>query len=1014
MNHFKFCFLKNALRKVLFVMVMIVSCSAILSAQGSITVTGTVTDADGLSIPGVNVAVKGTTLGTNTDANGLFSINVPGRDAVLVFSYIGYTKQEITVGNQTVLKISLIEDSRLLEEVVVVGYGTIRREAVTGAVASANLEVYKDVPSNNILDRIKGTVAGLNIDGTNRTGQVGAMVIRGQNSIGASNTPLVVVDGVIFAGSLADISTHDIESLTVLKDASAAAVYGSRSANGVIIIETKRGQGTAGKPVFNLDMNYGFSNQMKPLTVYGPDAYLQRLLDIREARDEEADPSKIDIYLQNEERKNYNATPDHQPTIPDPYSICSQPGYNRNVSFGVSNRMEKTRYYIATSVIDQQGVELNDQYKYLSARINIDSDINNWLNIGVKSFYSNRDNSGTTPPNTKSHFSPWATLKNPDGSYMYAPQTTTSFVSPFWQMATDDVKKRNNLNGIVTATIKAPWVKGLSFVSTLSNTLRWENDNQFWGKNTTNGAAINGRGTREARNYHNLLWDNMLKFNRIFKEKHYVDVTLLFSQEKYKYERVRATAQDFDNTVLGTYRLQDGKTQTVETEGQASQAVGLMARGTYTFNNKYSLTGTVRRDGYSAFSKNRKYGTFPSVGVNWNISRESFLEGNEVLNNLAVRATYGSNGNQSIGLYQTLARIATDRYLYAGSSSYVLTQYISSLATDDLGWESTTGLNLGIDFGWLKGRINGAVDMYNTRTNDLLFSLDLPRISGMGSIMSNVGEIQNRGIEITLNTLNIDQKDFQWYSNFSFSLNRNKVISITGDKGPDGKEPDIIASGYFIGKPLGTIYDYKVIGMYQQADKDNGTILQGWRPGEYKIEDLNGDGKITSDKDRQILGNTKENFRWSLTNSFHYKGFSLMVYLYSIWGGNGWYLSRNNYPNNNYAARGDINHPVYDYWTPRNTNAFFQRPDYGRTGAVTSYKPIDRSFIKLQKISLTYDIGQWVKSLKINGLTLGVSADNLYTFAPHWIGLDPETNQGITDSSVPSIRTYNISLSVNF
>ena len=576
-------------------------------------------------------------------------------------------------------------------------------------------------------------------------------------------------------------------------------------------------------------------------------------------------------------------------------------------------------------------------------------------------------------------------------------------------MATDDVKKRNNLNGIVTATVKAPWVEGLSYTSTLSNTVRWENDNQFWDKNTTNGAAINGRGSREARNYHNLLWDNMLKFNRIFVEKHFVDVTLLFSQEKYAYERVRANAQDFDNSILGTYRLQSGKTQTVETDGSESESIGLMARANYTYNNKYSLTGTIRRDGYSAFSKNKKYGTFPSVGVNWNISRENFMEDISFIDNLAVRATYGSNGNQSIGLYQTLARIANDRFLYDNTS--VITQYISTLATDDLGWESTTGLNLGLEFGLISGRINGTIELYRTKTNDLLFSMNLPRMSGMSSITANVGEIQNRGIEIMLNTLNVDCGDFKWYSNFAFSLNRNKVVSITGEKGPDGKEVDLISSNYFIGKSLSAIYNYKVLGMYQQGDAN---IMQGWRPGEYILEDLNNDGQITSDQDRQILGYQKENFRWSLTNSFHYKGLSLMVYLYSIWGGNGWYLSNNNYPNNNYAARADINHPVYDYWTPRNTGAFFQRPDYGRTGAVSAYKTIDRSFIKLQKISLTYDVGQWMKSWKVNDLTLGVSADNLYTFAPHWIGLDPETNQGTTDGAVPSIRTINLSLSFKF
>jgi TonB-linked SusC/RagA family outer membrane protein len=982
--------------------------------QSKTRITGTIVDTDGEPVIGANIVEKGVAAnGTITDADGKFSLNV-SQGATLVVSYIGYVTQEIAVTG-SVLNVIMTEDLMNLEEVVVVGYGTVRKEAVTGAVARANLETFKDVPTNNILEKVKGTIAGLNVDGTNRAGAVAGMIIRGQNSTAASNSPLIVVDGVIFAGSLADISTYDIESFTVLKDASAAAIYGSRSANGVILIETKRGAGVNGKPVFNANVNYGISNELEHLKVYTGDAYLQRLLDIRAANDLEADPSLIEIYLQDEERKNYTATPDHRPTMPDPYDVFNQTGYNRNASFSVANRTDKLRYYIASSVISQRGVMIRDQYKSFTGRINIDNDVTDWLNIGIKSFYSFRDNSGASPGRRMTQFSPWASLYDENGDYMYAPQTTTTLVSPFWEMATHDLKHRNNLNGIVTATIKVPWIEGLSFTSTLSNTLYWEKNNQFWDTKTTTGRPVNGTGFREVNDSHNLLWDNILKYNRTFKEKHYVDVTMLFSQEKYASEQVRATAQDFDNLTLQDYRLEDGKTQKAETGGSASESLGLMARGTYTYNGKYSLTGTIRRDGYSAFSKNKKYGTFPSVGVNWNISRENFMQNISYLNNLALRATYGTNGNQSISRYQTLAKISTDKYIYAGSSSYAVTQYINSLATDDLGWESTTGLNLGIDFGWLDNRINGAIDLYQTRTNNQLFSLALPRISGMGSITSNVGEIQNRGIEINLNTLNVNNRDFKWESSASFSLNRNKVVTILGeDNDGDGKEDDLISSGYFIGRTLGTIYNYKILGMYQQADVDNGTIMTGWRPGEYILEDLDESGTITSDKDRQILGSSKENFRWSFTNTFRYKGFSLMVYLYSIWGGNDWYLADNSPYNTLDANRGDLNHPVYDYWTPTNTGAQFPRPDYGRGGAVKGTTYIDRSFIKLQKMSLTYDVGRWVKSWGIRDLTVGVSADNLFTYAPHWIGLDPETNSGLSDTAIPSIRTYNFSVAINF
>jgi TonB-linked SusC/RagA family outer membrane protein len=982
--------------------------------QSAIPIKGVVRDADGEPIIGANISEKGTKNGTASDVEGKFSLQVnPG--AVLVISYIGYTTQEITVGNQVNLNIILNENDLTLNEVVVVGYGTQRKEAITGAVASANLKTFKDMPSNNIMDKLKGAVAGLSIGGTNRAGQVGSLMVRGQNTVGG-NSPLIVVDGAIFNGFLGDIATNDIESFNVLKDASAAAVYGSRSANGVILIETKRGNGKEGKPVFNFNLNYGLSNELERLEVFGPEAYLQRLLDIREVNGLESDPNKIALYLEAEERKNYLATPNHLPTLTDPYELMRQSAYNRNLSVSVANRTDKSRYYLAATMIDQKGVILNDRNKSFSGRINIDSDITKWLNIGIKSFYSFRDNSGTTPPAERAvHFSPWASIYNEDGTYMFAPQSTTSFVSPFWHIATDDVKRFNNLNGIFTAIVKAPWVEGLSYTTTLSDMVYWENRNQFWDNNTVSGLSVNGKGNRSTTNTNYVLWDNLVKYNRTFNNQHYVDATLLFSQEKSSYEGVSANAQDFDNTTLGTYRLQDGKQQTVSTSGGGSESIGLMARGTYTYDNRYTLTGTIRRDGYSAFSKNKKFGTFPSFGVNWHLSNESFMSDIPYLDNLAFRATYGTNGNQSIGLYQTLAKVGTGKYLFTDSPNYVVTQYISSLATDDLGWESTTGLNLGIDFGLLKNRISGSVDAYQTNTRDMLFPLTLPMTSGMGSITSNIGEIQNRGIEVNLDALLIDNSDFKWNSTVAFSLNRNKIVSIYGeDNDGDGKEDDLITSGYFIGKSLGSIYDYKVLGIYQQKDADNGTIMTGLLPGDYQLEDLDNDGKITSDKDRQILGNYKENFRWSWTNTFKYKEISLMVYLYSIWGGKGWYQSGNNTPYFDvYTNNSSINHPVYDYWTPNNPGAMFPRLDY-RNRAYLGRKYVDRSFIKLQKISLSYDVSKWVKQLRINDLTIAVSADNLFTFAPYWVGLDPETDQGLGEFAIPSIRTYNFSVFINF
>ncbi|RHU29257.1 TonB-dependent receptor [Parabacteroides sp. TM07-1AC] len=980
-------------------------------------ITGTIKDENGEAVIGANVSVKGTTTGTITDIDGNFSLEAQ-QGATLLISYIGYETQEITVGSQSVYSIRLSEDSQALDEVVVIGYGTQNRQAITGSITKADIDTYRDVPTNNIMETIKGSVPGLNVGGVNKAGNVAGFSIRGQNSTrDGGNNPLIVLDGAIYDGSLADIPSEDIENFTVLKDASAAAVYGSRSANGVILIQTKRGRSKSSKPEFNVNLSYGISNELKRLKVYDAPGYLQHILDVRQANGLDADPAKIDLYLQAEESKNYNATPDHQPTFSDPYELFRQNAYNLKANVSVSNSSEFASYYISAAMTDQKGVVLNDRYKNFSGRVNIDSNLTSWLKVGVKTNYSIRDYSGSTPSMEKAaQFSPYASLYDEEGRYLQFPQTTTSFQSPFWSMRTDDTEKYNILGAILNGKITVPWVKGLTYEMVYSNTLRWSQKNYFYDEYTTEGQGKNGKGERKNENNYSMLLDNMIKYNNTFNQKHNVDVTLLYSRERRTWDDMTSYAENFDNTVLGDNKLEDGKKQTVNTGAGESGAIAWMARGTYTFDGRYSLTGTVRRDGCSAFSINRKWATFASGGLNWNITNESFMKDVKAIDNLALRVSYGSNGNQSIDSYSTLAKVGTNKYIFAGDPSYSITQGISSFALNDLGWEKTTGANFGVDFSVLNNRLSGSVDAYFTNTTDLLFSLALPSVSGKTSILSNLGKIKNKGVEIGLHSVNIETKDFSWTSDFAFSLNRNKVATIYGeDNDGDGKEDDLISSGYFIGKTLGTIYNYKVNGMWQQSDVDNGTIMEGMRPGDYKLEDVDGDGKISSDKDRQFLGTSKENFRWSLTNTLSYKDFSLMVYINSIWGGNGYFLSGNNTPyTDEYVNSAAHNRTVYDYWTPENTNAKYPRPDYQANARYKGTKYVDRSFIKLQKIALSYDLSRLVKPYGFNNMRLSLSADNLFTFAPHWDGLDPETDSGLKITAFPSIRTYQMTLMFNF
>ncbi|MDL5511201.1 SusC/RagA family TonB-linked outer membrane protein [Arenibacter sp. M-2] len=984
--------------------------------QTEYQVSGTITDQNGQPLPGASVVEKGTNNGTQTDFDGNFILIVKEENAVLEVSYIGYETQELPLNGRSEVTIVLKEDAASLDEVVVVGYGTRAKQAVTGAVAVADLNTYNRVPVNNIIETVKGTLPGLNVAGINSAGAVADITIRGQNSIGAGNSPLIVVDGIIYNGSLGDIRPDDIENLTVLKDASAAAIYGARSANGVILIETKKGGGINGKPRFNFKLVNSVSNQLEPNPVY-TDGWFQNILDIREAQGLDADPNLIRSYLTEQEQINYDATPDHQFTIPDPNDIGIRDGFLRSVDFSVSNSTEKSNYFISLGVTNQEGVVLNDDFRQYTTRINHSSNLTYWLNLSVLASASLRDFSGSEPSiSAVTRLSPYASLYDENGNPIRFPQTTTSSSNPLYAIASEHSRLSNSLNGAIKLRFDVPWIKGLSYTSTYSNNFRWDKNRTFYGEFSSRGEDNDGYGDRSYSHNYYRLFDNLITFKRLFAQKHAIDLTLLHSLEQTDFENEELTASGFDNYALGSYGLSDGTVQTVSTGGGESAAIGQMARLNYTYDNKYSITGTVRRDGYSAFSENNKWGVFSSIGANWNITNENFMVDSKLFSTLSLSASYGSVGNRSIDPYATLSRVSTGKVIFADSEDYVVTQGINRLGNNSLGWEKTTGLNLGLDFGLLKNRISGRLDYYNTSTTDLIFELSLPSATGPeeSSILDNIGEIKNHGFEVSLNTQNIIKPNFNWTSNLAFSLNRNKIETILGeDNDGDGVEDDIPQSSLFIGESLGTIFDTRVIGMWQEDDTD---IMAGLEPGDYKIEDINGDGVITSDDDRHIIGNTNPNYRWSFTNTFNYKNFSLLMYAYSVWGGDNWYLSGSNDPHLDFGVnRTDLNHPIYDYWTPNNPNAEYPRPNYNDNAAYTSKKYYDRSFIKLQKVALSYDMSSILNPITgIEGFVLTLSADNLFVFAPHWDGLDPETQQGLTSDARPSIRNFQLSLSLNF
>ena len=821
-------------------------------------VTGIVLDANGEPVIGANILEKGSgTNGTITDVEGRFSLDVAS-DATLVISYIGYDTQEIPVKGQTTLKVVLREDSELLDEVVVIGYGTANRQAITGAIAKADIETYREVPTNNIMETVKGTIPGLNVGGTNTAGAVASFSIRGQNST-SGNSPLIVVDGAIYNGSLADIPSEDIENFTVLKDASAAAVYGSRSANGVILISTKRGRSSSGKPEFNVNLTYGISNELERKDVYDAPGYLQRILDIREANGQDADPNNIGMYLQAEELKNYNATPDHRPTFSDPYDLFRQNAYNLKANLSISNSSDFATYYISASLTDQKGVVMNDRYKNFSGRVNIDSNLTDWLKVGVKANYSIRDYSGSTPSmNKAAQFSPYASLYDEEGHYLQFPQTTTSFQSPFWSMETDDTEKYNNLGAILTADIKVPWVKGLkvegSFNYDINNQFEklWELPYYYYDYNTSTQEYERKQGTGMASaaltdtysRWTTMLYNYRISYDNQFG-KHHVAAMLGQEQQINTYSYAMAYRKNFlsssiDQINVGSSSAEDKNNGGSETRTARNNFFG---RFNYDYAGKYLVELLFRYDGSQNFPVGKRYGFFPAGSVGWRMSEESFIKDNvDFIDQLKLRLSVGQIGNDKVDAYQYLQSYSFGgNYVFGTSDAAGI--YANIMPNPNITWEKSTKFDVGFDATLWNGLLGAEFTYFRERRTDLLTArnLSVPNTLGFSGLPDeNIGEVKNHGVELRL-THRRNMEEFSYSLEYNMSYAKNEIVFM--DETPNAEEYQNQT-----GHPVGAGLYYKSDGIFNTEEELNSyPHASGTQVGDIKIVDLNNDGVIDSD-----------------------------------------------------------------------------------------------------------------------------------------------------------------------
>ncbi len=989
-----------------------------------IVVTGKVTDEDGNPLPGVNIIITGTLTGTITNVDGNYSIEVDDPDATLEFSFIGYGTQKVDIAGRAVINITLAQEVIGLDEVVAIGYGVAKKSDLTGSVASADIERFREQPNTNLLQSLQGSIAGLNVGITTSAGRDPVLFIRGENTFkSGGNDPLIVLDGIIYNGAMVDINPNDIESVDVLKDASSASIYGSRASNGVIILTTKQGI-DKGKPIISYSGYYSMQAPAKELTPLDREGYLQKLKNMywKEAylapnyTEPNPDFDYLDYMVKNEIKDGYNAGIETEWL-----DIMSQDSYIQNHNLSIREKSERTAYFISGIYSDQKGYVINDTYKKRGLRINFDTDVTNWLNVGVQSFMNLGDYSGITPSYS------WAIMLPPvvspyDENGEIKKMPVSPVYNPLLNTFKDDSDKRFNLFGNLYAQIEIPWVKGLSYRLNYSNNYRTTSQSRFdeWGE-SEQGAAYKNNSLNS-----DWTFDNIITFTRTLSQKHLINATLVYGAEKREGNTTSAKSAIFQDFDLGYNWLEGGAIEKQLTSSSAWSESSLyqMVRVNYKYNNKYLFTGTIRRDGFSGFGVDSKIGLFPSFAVAWIASEERFVDNADWLNYLKFRASYGSNGSRGLDRYETLAKVNQGYYyVFGDGGNPEMGKYVYAMSNNILGWETTTGFNTGIDFSILNQRISGNVEYYNTNSFDLIYPIMLPQISGFNTINKNIGKIHNYGIEFTIRTINVKTEDFVWNSTFNIASNKNKVVSVLGyDNDGDGSEDDLTSDGFFIGEPINPVYNYEVIGMWQLKDEEDGVIPIGYYPGTKKIRDLDGpeggpDGVISSQYDRKILGYRQPAYRFGFMNEFKYKDFTLRAFINSIQGGKNGYYGENNpdpgagsWSQENLRAWNIVEE--WDYWTPSNPNAEYK--GLYQIAAINPGHYVQRSFVRLQDVSLSYNVNtKFISKYKISNLKVYISGKNLATWTK-WKGWDPETGKGITPNALPVIRSWTLGLEISF
>lgn len=980
-------------------------------------ISGVVKDETGEPVIGANVVVKGTTNGTVTDMNGRYSLEVP-EGGVLQISYIGYNTQEVKVGSGDVVNVSLREDSEALDEVVVIGYGTVKKSDLTGAVGSVQMKDVSQVGITSADRALQGQIAGVQVNA--RTGQPGESMmirVRGSNSLAGGNEPLYVIDGMPVEKMNSDINPEDILSMEVLKDASSTAIYGSRGANGVVMITTKRGR--TGDTVLEYNGYVGVSSLRKKLDLLGKDDYIAMVNEVSQN-----DGNGIAI------------TPEQADMLPnnDWQDLAYQTALTHSHQVSVSGGTDKTKLYSSLNYMNQEGIIKGSDYNRFALRINGDQKLARNLSLNASIAYSygtqntansNADGWGAIAY-TAMVMAPIQEIRDADGKYTNFSGTPWGGTNP---VGMAELYKNKTVNSRLLANMSLIYeiIDGLTFRVNAGAEVNAGSSDRYIPIGLSAGGKLDGDASKSKSNYYTIINENILTYDKRFNKNHTLNLMGGVTFQTYQYNDLGGSGTGFLRDVYETNNLGVASTPGTPSSGYSDyRMASFLGRANYNLMERYLLTVTARYDGSSKFSKNHKFAFFPSAALAWRLSEENFMQDIDWLSNLKLRASIGQTGNQSISPYQTFARLGTSGSIFGDGKDIGFG--LSSMANDDLKWETTTQTDIGVDFGFFSNRLNIGFDYYWKQTRDLLYNATLPPSSGYSSMLRNLGRIDNKGFEISINTINMKGK-VNWTTNLNITSNRSIVKDLGSDVyGNKIQRIDAPIGGgnwfpLFVGKAPFQLYGYEIEGIYQTDEEArlNGEATK--KAGDYRYKDTDGKAGITTG-DKTIIANTQPKFTFGLTNIINWNNFELSFLLIGSVGGD--IVNEFNKSITNIGGTWNIRKDVWEnHWTPENPNAKYARAsvatkDYLAFGDPSSVWVENGSYLRFKDIKLAYTLpSQWFAGSRKPNISVYLSGQNLITITSY-SHYDPEASW--TSSAVngwdrgvyPSAKSFTLGLQVKF